>query len=64
MTEHHESVKQAVDAASMVTVVGTLMNVLPAIAAVFSIVWSVIRIYETKTVQKWVQNAKRKQETT
>lgn len=60
MTEHHESVKQAVDAASMVTVVGTLMNVLPAIAAVFSIVWSVIRIYETKTVQKWVQNAKRK----
>jgi hypothetical protein len=60
MTEHHETIKQAVDAASVVTVVGTLMNVLPAIAAVFSIVWSVIRIYETKTVQDWIQNAKRK----
>ena len=60
MTEHHETIKQAVDAASVVTVVGTLMNVLPAIAAVFSIVWSIIRIYETKTVQEWIQNAKHK----
>jgi hypothetical protein len=60
MTEHHETLKQAADAASIVTVVGTLMNALPAIAAIFSIVWSVIRIWETKTVQDWVQNAKRK----
>jgi len=60
MTEHHETIKQAVEAASVVTVVGTLMNALPAIAAVFSIVWSVIRIYETKTVQDWIQNAKHK----
>jgi len=66
MTEHQETIKQAVDAASVVTVVGTLMNALPAIAALFSIVWSVIRIYETKTVQDWIEtwkeykNAKRK----
>jgi len=60
MTEHHETIKQAADAVSIVTVVGTLMNALPAIAAAFSIVWSVIRIYETKTVQDWIKNAKRK----
>ena len=62
MTEHHETFKQAVDAASVVTVVGTLMNALPAIAAIFSIVWSVIRIWETKTVQDWLssKNAKHK----
>lgn len=63
MTEHQqEAVKQALDAASVVTVVGTLMEVLPAIAAAFTIVWTAIRIWETKTVQDWwsERNAKRK----
>jgi hypothetical protein len=27
---------------------------LPAIAAVFTILWTAIRIYETKTVQGWI----------
>jgi len=58
MTEHQETIKQAVDAASVITVVGTLMNALPAIAAAFSIVWSIIRIYETKTVQDWIETWK------
>ena len=60
MTDHHETIKQAADAVSIVTVVGTLMNALPAIAALASLIWSVIRIYETQTIQNWVQNAKRK----
>lgn len=55
---HHEAAKQALDAASIVTVVGTLMEVLPAIAAAFTIVWTAIRIYETETVQKWVNRGK------
>jgi hypothetical protein len=46
-----EVVKHVVDAASIFTVIGTLANWLPSIAALFSIIWSVIRIYETKTVQ-------------
>jgi hypothetical protein len=33
------------------TVVGTLVEMLPSIAAIFTIVWTVIRIWETKTVQ-------------
>jgi hypothetical protein len=45
-------VKSFVDSISLITVVGTLTNLLPAVAAVLSIFWTVIRIYETKTVQK------------
>lgn len=54
MTEHHDTVKHAVDALSLVTVIGTLVDVLPSIAAVFTIVWTGIRIYETRTVQGWL----------
>lgn len=51
MTEHHETAKNVTDALSVVTVVGTLMEVLPAVAALFTIIWTGIRIFETKTVQ-------------
>lgn len=54
MEQHHDILKPVVDVFSMATVVGTLANMLPAAAAVFSIVWSLIRIYETKTVQGWL----------
>ena len=53
---HHEhltdATKHVIDGASIATAVGTLMQVLPAVAALFTIVWTAIRIYETKTVQK------------
>lgn len=47
-----ETVKHAIDALSVVTVVGTLTKMLPAVAATFTIIWTVIRIYESATVQK------------
>ena len=47
-----ESTKQIIDAASVVTVVGTIGEVLPPLAALFTLVWTAIRIYETKTVQR------------
>jgi len=47
-----ESTKQIIDAASVVTVVGTLGEVLPPLAALFTLVWTAIRIYETETVQR------------
>jgi len=46
-----EQVKQIGDAVSILTVVGTLAELLPAIAAIFTIVWTAIRIWETDTVQ-------------
>lgn len=53
-----EATKHAVDALSIATVVGTLADILPALAAIFSIVWSCFRIYETKTVQSWLKKGK------
>jgi len=52
MAQTHETAKAVTDAASVLTVVGTLMEILPAVAAVFTIVWTGIRIYETETIQR------------
>jgi hypothetical protein len=52
MENHHETAKSVVDALSVVTVVGTLMEMLPAVAALFTIIWTGIRIWETNTVQR------------
>jgi len=46
-----DSTKHVIDVASVATVLGTLVEMLPSIAALFTIVWTVIRIYETDTVQ-------------
>ena len=50
MTDDHA--KAAVDLASIGTVVATLAGWLPAVAALFTIIWTAIRIWETETVQK------------
>lgn len=47
-----DATKHVIDTASIATAVGTIMQLLPAIAALFTIVWTTIRIYETKTMQK------------
>jgi chromate transport protein ChrA len=50
-----ESVKHAADALSVVTVLATLAQWLPSIAALFTLIWTMIRIYETRTVQRWLK---------
>ena len=53
MTEHsHETAKAILDGLSLVTVVGTLVDMLPSVAALFTIFWTGIRIWETDTVQQ------------
>ena len=54
----NEHTKHAIDWASVSIAFGTLLQVLPSIAAALSIIWSVIRIYETKTVQNWLKKRK------
>ena len=49
--ETRETLKTVGDDVSIFTVVGALVEVLPSIAALITIVWTGIRIYETKTVQ-------------
>lgn len=57
--EHlQESTKHIIDTASIATAVGTMMQLLPAIAALFTIIWTTIRIYETKTIQKLLGKTK------
>ena len=58
MEHMSETGKHVGDAVSIVTVVGTLAQVLPSIAAIFTIVWTSIRIYETDTIQKLLGKVK------
>ncbi len=46
--------KYIIDGLSIATVITTLADWLPSIAAIFSIIWTIIRIYETKTIQRWL----------
>jgi hypothetical protein len=48
-----EATKHALDAVSVITVVGTLVDILPSIAALFTIIWTGFRIWETDTVRDW-----------
>lgn len=52
MTQIPEPAKLAVDTLSVGTIGATLLGWLPAAAAALTIVWTAIRIYETKTVQR------------
>lgn len=44
--------KVAGDVISLTVLGGTLVDILPAAAATLTIIWTTIRIYETKTVQR------------
>lgn len=55
-----EGTKHVLDGLSVITVLGALVQILPAVAALFTIIWTGIRIYETDTVQGWIKRAKRK----
>lgn len=55
MNHIDDTVKHIADGVSVLTVVGTLTGVLPSIAALITIVWTSIRIYETDTVQGWLK---------
>jgi hypothetical protein len=51
--ELSDSTKHVVDALSIATVLGTLVEFLPSIAALFTIIWTGIRIWETDTVKRF-----------
>lgn len=50
-----EPIKYTLDVVAAGITVGALVDVLPAVAALVSIVWGLIRVYETKTVQALVK---------
>lgn len=54
MTLDHlsDSVKAAGDILSLSVVVGALTQMLPSVAAILTIIWTALRIYETRTIQR------------
>jgi threonine/homoserine/homoserine lactone efflux protein len=53
-------VKAVADAVAVATTVGTVMDILPAVGSVFTIIWLGIRIWESPTVQGMVGKARKK----
>jgi hypothetical protein len=51
----NEHVKHWFDVASVATALATLAAWLPPLAAFMSLIWTLIRIYETRTVQCWLK---------
>lgn len=53
-----ENLKPAIDAVSIGSTVAALLGALPHIAAGLSVIWGLIRIYETQTFQNWLHKRK------
>lgn len=43
------------DVISVTAMLGSVFHQLPDIAAIFTIIWTSIRIYETDTVKNWLK---------
>jgi hypothetical protein len=55
----NEHTKSIIDWTSVGVAFGSLLQILPSIAAALSILWTVIRIYETRTVQNFIKKWKK-----
>lgn len=58
MSLHPETVKGGIDVLSVTVVVGTFVDYLPQIAAAASLLWSILRIFETNVVQSLIGKIK------
>jgi len=58
MPHHHhllsEGAARLADAMAVGVTVGSIFGLLPAISTTLAILWMCIRIYETKTFQRWL----------
>lgn len=50
--------KHVVDTVSAGAIIGTLLGLLPAAAALGAFCWYMIQIYESRTFQHWINNRK------
>ena len=55
MTEHS---KQIMDGLSVAAVLGALVDILPPVAALFTILWTGIQIYESETFKRIFRKCK------
>lgn len=54
----NDNAKHIIDGVSVAAAFGAFLAWLPPLAALASLVWTLIRIYETRTVQAWVKRWK------
>ena len=54
-----EPVKTVLDVAAGGTAFGALLGYLPPIAALLSIIYTLVRLWETKTVQRFVKRRRK-----
>lgn len=55
VNEHLDiAMKTAGDALSLGVLIAAIVQWLPAVASLLTIIWTAIRIYESKTVQRWL----------
>jgi len=59
MNINMDQLKNIGDATSLTVVAGTLMSFLPPLAALLTVIWTCIRIYETKTIQRLIRKIKK-----
>lgn len=52
---HENLIRTVADVTSIGLILGTIAGYLPAIAALFSIVYYCILIYRSKVVQRWIK---------
>jgi len=60
--ENVETIKHVADGVAVVTAVGTMMQLLPAVAALFTIVWTGMRIIEMIAGKPFAELIRRKKD--
>ena len=60
--ENVDTIKHVADGVAAVTAVGTLMQLLPAVAALFTIVWTGMRITEMVAGKPFAEIIRRKKD--
>jgi len=54
-----EPTKNMIDVSAGGVTIGAVMQWIPEVTAVASLIWVVIRIYETKTIQRCIKRGKK-----
>lgn len=52
--------KDLLDSAAIFATVGSMTDILPPVAAIFTIVWTALRIFEMDTVQRWFKKCSKR----
>lgn len=54
LTDLPSSAKYALDGLSTAALLGSIAQLLPHIATLLTVIWMSLRIYESRTIQRWL----------